>query len=95
MHGVHRRVDGAAGLLEGDVVVEDVGEREEALGRGLGAVGAEEVGGVGAEGGERSVEAVVGKVAVDEEGDLRSGDLLGLGGRVRSGGLGRRHGQLG
>ena len=51
------------------------------------------MGGVGAEGGERSVEAVVGKVAVDEEGDLRGGDLLlGLGGRVRSGGLGRRHG---
>jgi hypothetical protein len=94
VHGVHRGVDGDAALLEGDVVVEDVGEREEALGRWLGAVGAEEVGGVGAEGGERGVEAVVDEVAVDEEGDLRGGDLLlGLGGGVRSGGLGRRHGQ--
>ena len=36
---MHRGVDGDAALLEGDVVVEDVGEREEALGRGLGAVG--------------------------------------------------------
>ena len=91
---MHRGVDGDAALLEGDVVVEDVGEREEALGRGLGAVGAEEVGGVGAEGGERGVEAVVGEVAVDEEGDLGGGDLLalGLGGRVRSGVLGQRHG---
>jgi hypothetical protein len=36
-------------------------------------VGAEEVGGVGAEGGERGVEAAVGEVAFDEEGDLREG----------------------
>lgn len=93
MHGVHGGVDCDASLLEGDVVVEDVGEREEALWRGLGAVGAEEVGGVGAEGGERGVEAVVGEVAVDEEGDLRGGDLLlGLAGSVGSGGLRRRHG---
>jgi hypothetical protein len=54
-------------------------------------VGAEEVGGVGAEGGERGVEAAVGEVAFDEEGDLRGGDLL-FGNSVRSGGLGRRHG---
>lgn len=98
MHGVHGGVDGDALLLEVDVGVEDVGEREEALGRWLVAVGAEEVGGVGAEGGEGGVEAAVGEVAVDEEGDLRGGDvLLGLAGRTGTGiggrgGLGRRHG---
>lgn len=39
-------------------------------------VGLEEVRGVGAEGGEGGVEAVVGEVALDEEGDLHGGDLL-------------------
>lgn len=101
MHGVHGGVDGDARLFEGDVVVEDVGERDESPGGLLGAVavGAVDVGGLGAECGERGLETVVGEVAVDEEGDLGRGDLLlvGLiGGRVGSGGSGglgrRRHG---
>lgn len=107
VHGLHCGVDGESGLLEGDVVVEDVGEGEEALGGDeVGGVGlGEEVGGVGAEGGEGGGEAVVGEVALDEEGDLDGGNLLlllragvvvvgsgaGVGGR---GGLGRRHGWL-
>jgi hypothetical protein len=103
VHRVHGGVDGDARLLEGDVVVEDVGEREESPGRGLVVVGLEEVGGVGAEGGEGGVEAVVGEVALDEEGDLDGGDLL-FGGTAaallrvagsRGGGSGwRRHGLL-
>lgn len=102
MHGLHCGFDGDAGLLDGDVFVEDVAERDGALVGVFG--GAVDVRGVGAEGGERGVEAVVGEVAVDEEGDLLGGDLLLLvvvlvlvgGGRVGgSGGLGlgrRRHG---
>jgi hypothetical protein len=103
VHRVHGGVDGDARLLEGDVVVEDVGEREESPGRGLVVVGLEEVGGVGAQGGEGGVEAVVGEVALDEEGDLGGGDLL-FGGTAaallrvagsRGGGSGwRRHGLL-
>lgn len=81
--------------------MEDVGEREEALGRVAagGVPGAEEAGGVGAEGGEGGREAVVGEVALDEEGHLQRGHLLlalvggvggvGVGRRAR---LGRRHG---
>lgn len=78
VHCVHCRVDGEAGLLEGDVVVEDVGEGEEALGGDGGGLG-EEVGGVGSEGGEGGGEAVVGEVALDKEGDLGGGDRLLLG----------------
>ena len=48
---MHCGVDGDACLLEGDVVVEDVGEGEEALGGGLVVEGLEEVGSVGAKGG--------------------------------------------
>jgi len=96
LHGAHGGFDGDAGPLEGDVLVKDVGERDgRPLGRLLG--GAVDAPGVGAECGERGVEAVVGEVAVDEECDLRGGDLLLAGGRVGgSGGLGigrrRRHG---
>lgn len=96
MHGAHGGFDGDAGPLELDVVIEDVCERHGGpLGRLLG--GAVDAPGVRAECGERGVEAVVGEVAVDEEGDLRGGDLLLAGGRVGgSGGLGvgrrRRHG---
>lgn len=69
--------------------MEDVGEREEALGGGHLAVGlGEEVRGVGAEGGERGGEAVVGEVALDEEGDLDGGDLLLVGGGGGGGGGG-------
>lgn len=89
LHGLHCGFDGDAGLLEGDVVVEDVGERDEPLGRLLAVFGgAVDVRGFGAERGEGGVESVFGQVAVDEECDLRGGDLLLVGGRF--GWLGRR-----
>lgn len=78
--------------------MEDVGEREEALGRDYVVAGlGEEVGGVGAEGGEGGREAIVGEVALDEEGDLQgrhlrlAPGLVGVGGGAGAGvGVGRR-----
>lgn len=78
--------------------MEDVGEREEALGGDYVVAGlGEEVGGVGAEGGEGGREAIVGEVALDEEGDLQGRHLhlalglVGVGGGAGVGvGVGRR-----
>jgi hypothetical protein len=65
-------------------------------------VGAEEVGGVGAEGGERGVEAAVGEVAFDEEADMRgvtfflaaASGVVDLGGAMVGSGAERRSAAL-